>query len=84
MPGDGCENVAPKEIRFYVRQGGIKGITTYNRAFMLLRFVLLFPRGELGWERGIPLALPVAAANANEAEEQPQGRPQCTSCLWTC
>lgn len=81
MPGDGSEDVALREIKFYMRQGGIRRITVYNGAFMPLHFVLLFPRGELGWEPGIPLALP--AANAHEAGEQAQGRPLCSSWLLT-
>ena len=70
IPGDGSENVAPREIRFNMRDGGVKRISDCNAAFMPLHYVLLFPRGELGWEPGIPLALPGA-----DAGEEAPGRP---------
>ena len=57
-----------------MRQGGVRRITEYNGAFMPLRFPLLFPRGALGWEPDIPLALPVAVAEDRPAP----GRTLCS------
>ena len=56
--------------------GGIRRITEYKAAFMPLHYVLLFPRGELGWEPGIPLAQPHAPAG-----DQAPGRSLICSAL---
>ena len=71
MPGDGSEDVASREMRFYLRQGGIGRITEYNAVFMLLHFLLLYARGGAWREPGIPLDLPTAG-------EQAPGRPLCS------
>ena len=47
MPGDGSEDMAPREIRFYLQQVGIRRITESNAAFMPLHVVLRFPEGSL-------------------------------------
>lgn len=36
-------------VRVKGREGGLKFISEYNAAYDPLHFVLLFPRGELGW-----------------------------------
>jgi hypothetical protein len=46
----------PRNIVVRVKglEGGLKFISEYNAAYDPLHFVLLFPRGELGWTEDIP------------------------------
>ena len=55
-----------REVRVNLRGGGLKIISKYNPAYDPLHYVLLFPRGEQGWELGIPLG---------DVVRRPQRRP---------
>ena len=55
-----------REVRVNLRGGGLKIISEYNPAYDPLHYVLLFPRGEQGWELGIPLG---------DVVRRPQRRP---------
>ena len=53
-------------MRVNLRGGCLKIISKYNPAYDPLHYVLLFPRGEQGWELGIPLG---------DVVQRPQRRP---------
>ncbi len=53
MPGDGYTG-EHRDIVFCMRDGGVRRINELNPAYMPLHFPLLFSRGELGWQVGIP------------------------------
>ncbi|CAB4419743.1 unnamed protein product [Rhizophagus irregularis] len=56
MVGDGQETEQTKrDIVLHLREGGLQRIPEIHRAYALLHYVLMFPRGEDGWYPFIPL-----------------------------
>ncbi len=43
-----------RDIIVYMHGGGVRHISDQNPSYDPLHFVILFPRGEPGWEAGIP------------------------------
>ena len=51
MPGQGDEcTVGHRDILINLRDGGMKRISNIHRSYMPLVYVLLFPKGEDGWD----------------------------------
>ncbi|KEP45767.1 putative ATP-dependent DNA helicase PIF1 [Rhizoctonia solani 123E] len=71
-----------RDIIVYKRGGGIQQINTWNPAYSSLHYVLLFPYGEHGFQRGIPhrginpqnQADNAGAENPLEDEDEEDGR----------
>ena len=55
LPGDGEQPADYRDIIVQTRAGPLKRIMETNPAYQALYYVLLFPKGEHGWHRDIPL-----------------------------
>ena len=69
LPGDGMA-YAPRDIVVQLRGGGFKKIFDTNPVYAPLHYVLLFPRGELGWHPDIPYHGDEAVEVQGEANRQ--------------
>ena len=49
IPGDGDQELQPRDIVLFLRGGGLRQINEMNPIYHSLHFVLLFPTGQLGW-----------------------------------
>ncbi len=65
MPSDGSSG-HHRDIVFQFRDGGVQRINELNPAYMPLRFPILFPRGELGWQPGIPHVAAKSSVTADQ------------------
>lgn len=54
MAGDGAEEVTNRDIVVCPEDGPLSFINELNPTYIPLHFPLLFSRGELGWQIGIP------------------------------
>ncbi|KAF7153666.1 hypothetical protein RHSIM_Rhsim01G0136800 [Rhododendron simsii] len=51
LPGDGTEKSGMRDIVLHLRgNNGLMRVNEYHPAYLSLHYVLLFPRGELGWK----------------------------------
>jgi PIF1-like helicase/Helitron helicase-like domain at N-terminus len=66
IPGDGDQELHPRDIVLYRKGGGLKLINEMNPAYHPLHFVLLFPTGQLGWHP----KLTYRSVDAGEADEE--------------
>ena len=54
MPGTGDgENDGLRDIKIHMHEGSLRNISNLHRAYMPLMYVLLFPKGEDGWQLGL-------------------------------
>jgi len=54
LPGEGMAEDG-RDIILQLKGGGLQRIREYSPTYIPLHYVLLFPRGELGWHSNIPL-----------------------------
>jgi len=70
LPGDGTPEGDKCDIILHRKGGGLKRISECNPTYSPLHYVLLFPKGELGWHLDIPLREGHGrAANADDPDE---------------
>jgi len=55
LPGDGSEAATYRDIVLRLHGGGLESIKATHPAYLPLHYVLLFSRGENGWDPEIPL-----------------------------
>ena len=76
LPGDGALEGKCRDIILHQKDGGLKRISDYHPTYAPLHYVLLFPRGELGWHWNIPIRGEIHDGNAQNTEsnaENPDG-----------
>jgi len=76
-----------RDILIRYRDGGVLNISDLNRAYDPLHFVLIFPRGELGWGPGIMDASgrrQVTSRQFYAYRIQQRGREKCDNTLLKC
>jgi len=64
LPGDGTPEASNRDIILRQKDGGLHRISETHPTYAPLHYVLLFPRGELGWHWNIPIREGVHNANA--------------------
>jgi len=70
LPGDGTPEGDKRDIILRRKGGGLKRISECHPTYSPLHYVLLFPKGELGWHWDIPLREGHGrAANADDPDE---------------
>jgi hypothetical protein len=74
LPGDGAQPADHRDIIIQMRAGPLKRIMETNPAYQALYYVLLFPKGEHGWHRDIPLNVE-NGQNLHIADEDEQREP---------
>ena len=58
IPGDGSEECSDHhDIILRLRHGGLQRISHLNPAYSTLQYPILFPQGEDGWHKDIPLCM---------------------------
>ena len=57
IPGDGTDRrvVPDRDILLRYREGGIRRISHLHPNYTPLHYVLMFPKGDKGWDKGTPL-----------------------------
>jgi Helitron helicase-like domain at N-terminus len=70
LPGDGDQPTAGRDIILNRRDGPLREISDLHPLYPSLHYVLLFPTGQLGWHRHIPLNIPDQQAAKREYASQ--------------
>jgi len=73
LPGDGDQPTSARDIVLHRHGGGLKEISDLHPLYPSLHYVLLFPTGQLGWNRNIPYAITADNQEREEGEKREEG-----------
>ena len=81
IPDEGYQTKESQDIIIHLRDGPIKRISDCHSFYPALRYVLLFPKGQLGWHPNIPYEEieNVNQPNNDEERNEAESQQKCVS-----